>query len=496
MENKKIVWKYIFTLGLIFAILLLGRVYIDMKHYDMILKTREDLISQNIENQFKNSQDYLIDKYSLLSKQLMNNNLIYKYFKNDSRDKLYEILKKDYEDFKLQDKNLYVLHFINKDNITVLRMHKPASFHDDLSKKRPIVSYVNKVQKTQNGFEAGKNGIVYRITTAFKHNDEYLGVLEFGIKPKYFVDILDKQFDIKSQILVKTSKLNVLLAKKNYPKVGEYSIASNDPFFDKISSKIDITKDRQIIEYQDKTYILFNNLNLKDFEGNTISKVLMLKDITSILKENNSSLMIINSLTLMVFVFVLMVLYIVLSKFCRDIEEHTLTITNLHKRSEYLQNKANTDDLTSIFNKRYFDWYFKSFIDKNRLGSIIFFDIDHFKKINDTYGHLAGDEILKQLCNTIKTFMRDEDTFVRWGGEEFIILFEDLNINIASQKADEIRKVVEKTKFFNNIEVTISLGVTNIIIDDTVDRVLKRVDKLLYIAKDSGRNRVEYKIEK
>lgn len=152
--------------------------------------------------------------------------------------------------------------------------------------------------------------------------------------------------------------------------------------------------------------------------------------------------------------------------------------------------------LTSIFNKRYFDWHFKNFLDENRVGSIIFFDIDHFKKINDTYGHLAGDKILKELCSTVKTFLRDEDIFVRWGGEEFIILFEDLDIQIAAQKADEIRKVVENTKFFNNIKVTISLGVTNINKDDTIDIVLKKADDLLYMAKENGRNKVEYKIAK
>lgn len=154
MENRKIVWKYIFTLGFIFAILLLVRLYFDIQHHNMMLTMKEDLLSKSIENRFKNAQEHLIDKYQVLSKHLMNEKSVYKYFKSDEKDKLYNLLKDDYEDFKLQDKNLYVMHLIDKNNITVLRMHKPKSFHDDLSKKRPIVAYVNRSEKSQFGFEA------------------------------------------------------------------------------------------------------------------------------------------------------------------------------------------------------------------------------------------------------------------------------------------------------------------------------------------------------
>ena len=123
--------------------------------------------------------------------------------------------------------------------------------------------------------------------------------------------------------------------------------------------------------------------------------------------------------------------------------------------------------------------------------SFIFFDIDHFKKINDTFGHDVGDEVLKQVAKTIQSSVRDGDTAARWGGEELVVTLVGATERDAVRKAEEIRYSVEALDFKEpGLKVTISAGVASLVPDVTFDDLLKRADKALYKAKESGRNRV------
>lgn len=156
------------------------------------------------------------------------------------------------------------------------------------------------------------------------------------------------------------------------------------------------------------------------------------------------------------------------------------------------------DGLTQVYNKRYFlEILEKEMSRSRRYGrelSLIMFDIDHFKHINDTYGHLAGDAILKQLCQLVKAKIRREDFIARYGGEEFTIILPEIENFNAIMTAEKIRKLVEQTEFIFEditIPVTISLGVSTMV-DDLMDveSFIKKADENLYNAKNSGRNRV------
>ncbi|HVR62629.1 MAG TPA: GGDEF domain-containing protein [Polyangia bacterium] len=156
------------------------------------------------------------------------------------------------------------------------------------------------------------------------------------------------------------------------------------------------------------------------------------------------------------------------------------------------------DGLTQIFNKRYFLENLEREIARSqryrRALSLVMFDIDHFKKINDSYGHLAGDYVLKLLASTVKSKIRREDLFARYGGEEFAIVLPEIDGENARAFAEKIRQIVEKQDFrFENarIRVTISMGVSSI--DDEIAdaaALIKRADERLYEAKTAGRNRV------
>jgi two-component system cell cycle response regulator len=154
------------------------------------------------------------------------------------------------------------------------------------------------------------------------------------------------------------------------------------------------------------------------------------------------------------------------------------------------------DGLTQIFNKRYFLENIEREIARShryrRELSLVMFDIDHFKKINDSFGHLAGDYVLKHLAQTVKTRIRREDCFARYGGEEFAIVLPEIDGLNAKPFAEKIRQLVEATDFkFENtsMPITISMGVATLDGDSTDPAALiKRADDRLYEAKSSGRN--------
>jgi len=156
------------------------------------------------------------------------------------------------------------------------------------------------------------------------------------------------------------------------------------------------------------------------------------------------------------------------------------------------------DGLTQIFNKRYFLETIEREIARShryrRELSLVMFDIDHFKKVNDGYGHLAGDYVLKHLAQTVRAKIRREDCFARYGGEEFAIVLPEIDNGNCLPFAEKIREIVERTDFkFENarIPLTISMGVASVD-PDLIDAagIIKRADERLYEAKASGRNRV------
>lgn len=166
-------------------------------------------------------------------------------------------------------------------------------------------------------------------------------------------------------------------------------------------------------------------------------------------------------------------------------------ITTSKIEREKLEKLASIDLLTSIYNRRKFEELFdreykRSKRYKSEL-SIIFFDIDYFKKINDTYGHDVGDVILKEVSSTITKNLRETDIFARWGGEEFIILLPETNSNKAFEVAENIRIAILNTNFKDVKRVTISLGITQLK-QELQKSFLKRADQALYKAKNEGRN--------
>lgn len=166
--------------------------------------------------------------------------------------------------------------------------------------------------------------------------------------------------------------------------------------------------------------------------------------------------------------------------------------TDEHNLEVELQKCSITDELTRLFNRRRINEVLKEQYDIfKRFGttsSYIMLDIDHFKQINDTYGHQVGDEVLKKMATYISGTIRKIDSAGRWGGEEFLIVCPQTGCVDAKHLAEKIRKGIMTLKISKDIQLTASFGVTEIIADEPIEALVKRVDDALYQAKAKGRN--------
>ena len=191
-------------------------------------------------------------------------------------------------------------------------------------------------------------------------------------------------------------------------------------------------------------------------------------------------------------------------KFYKDeigqvIEQFFRMKEEIEKDRKKLYTLATTDPLTHILNRRAFFEVANSFFTlakrESKDLSVILIDIDFFKKVNDTYGHLTGDHILKHLVQCVQKSIRQSDLFARYGGEEFIVLLPDTDYISTQKVAQKIRLTIQETPLktdSQNISITISAGFSTIHENDnSLTDIIARADKALYQAKENGRNRVE-----
>ena len=158
---------------------------------------------------------------------------------------------------------------------------------------------------------------------------------------------------------------------------------------------------------------------------------------------------------------------------------------------------ANNDELTSLPNRRVFDDKLRDLLllnERTKMNiSILFFDIDDFKRVNDNFGHAIGDKVLMRIAEIMKNNIRQSDLFARWGGEEFIVAFVDASLEDAKITSEKLRAEIENDQellYLVHESITASFGLTKVVEKDSLESVLKRVDGILYEAKESGKNRV------
>ena len=188
-------------------------------------------------------------------------------------------------------------------------------------------------------------------------------------------------------------------------------------------------------------------------------------------------------------------LWIKTQKINRQLEEE---INRRIKLEAALKEMAATDPLTGLYNRREYDILFRHEMERakrmNTHLSIGLMDLDYFKRINDTYGHIAGDEVLRRTAGLLRENLRTMDIIGRWGGEEFILLLPGMAIDQATITGNRLLQAFAATCInvdTASIKITATIGMTQLLRDDNIDKIIRRADAALYKGKEAGRNRVE-----
>ncbi len=449
----------------------------------------------------------------LIFKTLVNDPQIIGLFRDRERKRLHQRLLTDYEELKYF--SIRQLHFHLPNNDSFLRMHRPSKFGDNLSKARLTVKYVNEHKKYIDGFEEGKifNGFrfVYPLFDAQKH----IGSVEISFSALAFIQAVVKSYKIKSNFIINKD----IVAQKVFDDEQSNYVQSPLPqyYFQRSIIeylKVDYSK-RPVLKYlsddihariltgdsfssydrhRDEvvTFIPLKN----PITGDAIAAITFRSPDISIAQEQKSSLVILLTSILIIAV-VLLLIYKEL-RYKMDLEHKIIDRTKeLLVLNERLEGMANVDPLTGAYNRRYLYTVSEKIIplikrERRRL-SLAMIDIDRFKDINDTYGHDRGDEVLKILVEKVTDSIRESDVFIRYGGEEFVLLFPNTTLQQALVISEKVRKVIDSSPGVHDVRFTVSVGVTEFINgSDNIDSALKRADIALYKAKNSGRNRVEY----
>jgi len=180
-----------------------------------------------------------------------------------------------------------------------------------------------------------------------------------------------------------------------------------------------------------------------------------------------------------------------------ELEDYKKQVAVLQNDLNKYKTESITDHMTGLYNRKYMDMKMNEEIERfKRTGvpfCVVLIDIDHFKSINDNYGHLIGDQVLKHLSNLMKENIRKTDFAFRYGGEEFMMMLTNVDVRNATHVSEQIRKKLEATNFSlkeKSFNVTASFGIALFDKNDTAESVIKRADERLYKAKQTGRNKI------
>jgi diguanylate cyclase (GGDEF)-like protein len=180
----------------------------------------------------------------------------------------------------------------------------------------------------------------------------------------------------------------------------------------------------------------------------------------------------------------------ILNDISKKIDITMFELNELEKEKQKAQKQAFQDQLTKLHNRHYLDKLFAKLITNDNDFALIILDIDHFKNVNDTYGHNIGDEVLIKFAKILQTSLREDDIVGRWGGEEFIIVVFSKDKNILLSIANKIKDNIENALFDSVGKITASLGISTHTKNSTIEDTIKKADIALYMAKESGRNKV------
>ncbi|WP_198306123.1 diguanylate cyclase [Arcobacter vandammei] len=418
---------------------------------------------------------------------------------NQTREILLEIITPTFHRLVLEGFNQ--LHFHNKQGNSFLRFYGKDTFGDNVINLRNSIKEVHKTKKPQFGFEAGLMQNGFRNVFPILIDNNFIGTIELSNSFDNIHHTLHKNFPFEYKFIILKSYLNSNMdeaqIKKNYitslindnfyeEKFSDCNIKIIDKnILDKINTKMKFDIKNRLnnfeefvtnIKLENNNYIL-SFLPLESFDKTTNIY------IVSYLKDNEIA-EIKNNLYINFFIVNLIIISLIILYLLR---------INFLEKNIFIK-KAYTDALTNLLNRAKFNFDINEIINNRKLEkySIIMYDIDFFKRVNDNYGHDIGDIVLKEFSNITKNSLRSDDLVYRWGGEEFIALIKSTSKDDLFKIAEKIRVNVENYNFTGIKNITSSFGITIASKNDSIDSLVKKADDALYRAKQTGRNKVVF----
>jgi len=409
------------------------------------------------------------------------------------------------------------LHFQYGSSATsFLRVHATDRYGDDLEGVRHTIFHALRDQRPTEGFECGRiicgiRGVTPVFRNEYHSTDAgFIGVLEAGTSFRTLLDLLEKPSQAKFAVLLSTSHLSDTyfpdrfekLKKENPPVNGNFVEATLHPEVRELLIQpqiAELVKQSGTIWLQlGERHLAFTAFPFRDYLGRQdaqrppVGTVLAWMDVEDDIQRLERDLSFNIAYAVIAFILIEVMLFLALRRATFSLEKMVANQT------AELRDMAAHDELTGLYNRHYLDEFLKkeyaTAARHHRTFTIAIMDLDHFKQVNDTHGHLVGDRVLMDVAALIKHRLRSSDLAFRFGGEEFLLVFQDTGIEEARLICEELRLQMGAREFggLETGRLTASFGVTQMAATgETLDTLLARADSALYAAKDKGRNRVE-----
>jgi len=526
-------------------------------------------------------------------------------FKKRDHQQLYKLIRPRWEVMQGENPWLVVMQFHNADGTSLLRLHQPNVYGDNIASQRSMVAYAHKNTQSVSGFEEGRQGLAYRILVPAFDKGVYVGSVEFGIAAPYFTDKIRRFAGYDSFFFVNQNALGMFGRISQSIRIGNHvGIDIPSKFrplihnYAREHSKLE----NGVITHSGQTYEV-NVLRVDDYRSKPIGTIMFIRSASDF-KAHVRHMIVASTLIVLILMLISALIvdrihtfvtqkmsfqerysqmildsvpspvivtngehliaannsflgyfqypnvegfkqeHLCVCEFFEegDTDEYLMPMRNDQRWTEYmlehplkihkakitinghttifevrisvlkvndetryvvifndistLQMQTLTDPLTKIPNRLHFTMVYQHSINMARRGenplSIIFFDIDHFKNVNDHYGHLIGDKVLNQIASLVRQRIRKSDIIARWGGEEFVLLLPDTELDETIKVAEILRKAIDDEEFEEVGNITCSFGVAVLEGNEDAEHLLNRADALLYEAKENGRNKVVY----
>lgn len=510
----------VLALELVLAVVI-GALFIN-QHY----KGSDDLaerIAVNLRNNFIEDSITIQNKYGTRIERFVKSSpaIITAFAKRD-RFNLSANLEQRIESLK-QDQPFSAINFIQHDGTIFYNTKDKERIGQNVSHV-PFVRDSLRGKKPLSGLVLALGGLGYRFSYPVYHEDKYVGIVVFMVDATRSLDMLSKNFQIQWGIFINKgnhlpfSEKQIVVSNGNFLIASSGRVFNDQCFLEKISQAPTLDILKSVNSYHRKLY----TLPLKNYAGAPIGEIDTVLDVSKKLYEFKVALFNIGLIVLAVFIVTVIVLFKGIGFFLKRIKEsqqqleYTVSLrtkqlleANKKLSEEILQHQhtqkdleslSEQDALTGLYNRRKFnDQYeteWNAALRDSRVISLIMIDIDCFKPYNDKYGHLAGDEALREVAQAIqKNITRPRDCVARYGGEEFICILPETSMNATIHVAEMIRSSVEKLNCVHEYSsassvITVSIGLTSTVPEklQCKEELIDLADKALYRAKDEGRN--------